>query len=226
VVYQDAAPTFAVDAATDQGGETSAVLALDLSAREPTAWWTAEPPGAQLDQVLASPRGGLVAVHVDAGNRSTIRLLDAKTLREKVRPDLPLGTTELGDFTPDGRTLTFSLSTPDRPGEPFALDGRSGKKRPLRADPRPGLGALAPVEVSIATIPAFDGKPIPVHVYLPKGRRNVEFPVIVEFHGGPAASSSIGWKPRTRDRTIRAFRGPNPTPSCGRCARGAGRWST
>jgi dipeptidyl aminopeptidase/acylaminoacyl peptidase len=183
---------------TDQGGETSALLALDPASGKVKARWTPDPSTALPDALLPSPRGDVLAVHVDAGNRHLIRLLEAGTLRERANPDIPQGNSALGEFTPDGRTMTFSLSTPDSPGEPFALDVQGGKVTRLRADVRPGLSALTRVEVSVTSASAFDGKPIPVHTYLPAGRGAQKLPVMVEFHGGPAASSSIGWKPRAQ----------------------------
>jgi dipeptidyl aminopeptidase/acylaminoacyl peptidase len=184
--------------ATDQGGEQSAVLALDAASGKAKARWIPDPATAVPDALVASPAGDVVAVHVDAGNRNLIRVLDAGTLGEKVRPDIPLGTSEIGEITPDGRSLAFTLSTPDRPGDAYELDLRSGKVRALRADPRPGLSALTRVATTVTTIPAFDQKPIPVHTYLPKGWDGQRLPVIVEFHGGPSASSSVGWKPRAQ----------------------------
>ena len=184
--------------ATDQGGEQSAVLAVDAASGKVKARWIPDPATAVPDAVVASPAGDVVAVHVDAGNRNLVRILDARTLGEKLRPDVPLGTSELGEITPDGRTLALTLSTPDRPGDQYALDLGSGKVRALRDDPRKGPGALTPVATTVTTIAAFDGKPIPVHTYLPKDRGGKQLPVLVEFHGGPSSSSSVGWKPRAQ----------------------------
>src|SRR6185369_2511919 len=178
--------------ATDQGGETNALLAVDLTSRAVKARWSPDPATAQVDQVVVSPRGDLGAVRVNAGNREEFRLLDAATLAERARIDVPRGSGDLGEFTLDGSALALTLSTPDRAGEPFGVDVATGKARPLRADPRPRGEALAQVDTAVASIRAFDGKPIPVHTYVPKGQAGKKLPVIVEFHGGPAASSTIG----------------------------------
>jgi dipeptidyl aminopeptidase/acylaminoacyl peptidase len=183
--------------ATDGGGEVSALLALDAG-REVRARWQADPPTAMIDQVLASPRGDLLAVRLDAGNRTDLRLLDARTLREKVRPRVPLGTAQLGEFTPDGARLTAALSLPGRPADPYAIDLRSGALAPLREDARPGLAGLARLETSLATVEAFDGKPIPMNVYLPADRAGRRLPVVVSFHGGPSGSSRFAWNPMAR----------------------------
>jgi dipeptidyl aminopeptidase/acylaminoacyl peptidase len=183
--------------ATDGGGEVSALLALDRSGKT-LARWQPDPSTAMIDQLVVSPRGDLVAVRIDAGNRTDLRLLDAKTLRERTRPNVPLGTALIGEFTPDGERLTASLSLPDRPGDPFAVDLATGRLTPLREDARPGLAGLARVETSLATLPAFDGKVIPTNVYLPADRGGRRLPVVVHFHGGPSGSSRFGWNPWAR----------------------------
>ncbi|HEY6005231.1 MAG TPA: prolyl oligopeptidase family serine peptidase [Anaeromyxobacter sp.] len=177
--------------ATDRGGESSAVLALDARTGKVRASWTPTPATASLDAMIASPRGGTIAVRVNAGNHTELHLLAAATLKEKARPKLPLGSLELGEFTPDGAMVTVSLSTPDRPGEPFAVDAGTGAARMLREDVR--TGAVTAADVLLTEAPAFDGHPIPVHGYLPKDRGGRKLPVIAWFHGGPSASSEIGW---------------------------------
>jgi dipeptidyl aminopeptidase/acylaminoacyl peptidase len=177
--------------ATDQGGEASALLALDAATAKPRARWTPNPATATVDQLVVSPRGDVLAVRVNAGNRTEIRLLDARGLAEKVRAKLPAGASEIGEFTPDGARLAASVSAPDSPGEPWALDVRTGAATRLRDEPRPG--AVTPVDVVLDATPAFDGKAIPVHAYLPKDRGDRRLPVVAWFHGGPSASSEIRW---------------------------------
>lgn len=177
--------------ATDRGGEASALLALDVRTGEIRASWTPDPPTASLDQVVVAPSGGVIAVRMNAGNRTELRLLSEATLKELVRPGLPLGSLEVGEFTPDGRTLAVSLSTPELPGEPYAIDVATGAVRLLREDVRPG--AVTPADTLLTETPAFDGQPIPIHAYLPRDRGRRKLPVIAWFHGGPAASSEVRW---------------------------------
>jgi dipeptidyl aminopeptidase/acylaminoacyl peptidase len=184
--------------ATDQGGEEFAVLAVDLKSLQVKARWTPDPATALVDQMVVAPAGDVIAVRVNAGNREELRLLETATLRQRAKVDVPLGSGDVGEFTPDGRSLAVAMSTPDSPGEPYVVDAATGKARRVRADERKGGSALAQVETSITSIPAFDGKPIPVHTYLPKGRAGQKLPVIVEFHGGPSASSVVGWKTRAQ----------------------------
>ena len=87
------------------------------------------------------------------------------------------------------------VTSPNKPTDRFAIDVRTGAVEPLRADARPGLDALDPIEASIETVKAFDGLSLPVITYLPKEAKAAgkRLPVIVEFHGGPSGSSAIGW---------------------------------
>jgi dipeptidyl aminopeptidase/acylaminoacyl peptidase len=179
--------------ATDQGGESSALVALDPATGKVKARWSPDPATAALDQIVVSPTGRELAVRLDAGNRSEVRLLDAGMMVERARPPVPLGAVDLGEFTRDGRRLPMVLSTPDRPGEPFALDVETGELAALRDDARPGLAGLTKVKTSFVAVLAFDEKPIPVHAYLPEGAEGKRLPVIVHFHGGPAASSTVRW---------------------------------
>lgn len=181
----------AILVATDRGGERSAILALDARTGKVRASWTPTPATASLDQLIVAPRGGGVAVRVNAGNHTELHLLSVATLKELVRPKLPLGSLEVGEFTPDGAAIVVSLSTPDRPGEPYAVDARTGAVRLLREDVRPG--AVTAADVFLTETPAFDGRPIPIHGYLPRDRGDHKLPVIAWFHGGPSASSEIGW---------------------------------
>jgi dipeptidyl aminopeptidase/acylaminoacyl peptidase len=176
---------------TDLGGERTALLGLDARSGKVRARWTPDPATAMVDALVVSPKGDLVAARVNAGNRNELRLLDARTLAARPRTKLPLGSLDVGEFTSDGKLLAVSLSTPDQPGEPYAVDARTGAARMLRDDTR--RGTTTPVDVVLTEVPAFDGKPIPIHAYLPKDRGNGILPVIAWFHGGPSGSSEIRW---------------------------------
>jgi dipeptidyl aminopeptidase/acylaminoacyl peptidase len=81
---------------------------------------------------------------------------------------------------------------------PFAVDAETGTVAPLRADPRPGLAKLAPIESSIEHVAAFDGLSIPINQYLPKREAGKKLPTIVIFHGGPSSSYAVRWNPYAR----------------------------
>lgn len=187
-----------VYATTDEGAEGSVLVALDATTgREVARYANASPPGAVLD-VRVSPDGRRVALGVDAGNHGEVRILDARRLEVERSVKLPLGLVKLGAFRPDGKAFSVMISLPEKPADVYAVDAASGVVRGLRADARPGVDALAPIETSIVEVKAFDGLAIPVNLYLPKERGGRRLPTIAVFHGGPAASAAVRWNPFAR----------------------------
>jgi dipeptidyl aminopeptidase/acylaminoacyl peptidase len=182
---------------TDEGGETAVLLALDPDGRERARYVETRPKTAQMTGITVSPRGKLVAVLVDAGNRHEVRLLDARTLKPRKTPRLPLGSGGLGWFSTDGKRFTLTWSTPDAPVDVYAVDAASGRPKPLRSDARPTLAGLGKLEVSITEVESFDKTVVPVNQYLPAGRSG-KVPVIVIVHGGPASASTVDFNPWAR----------------------------
>ncbi len=201
--------------ATDGGGESYSLLALDRRSSAKLAEYRQESPAfAAIGSIVPSPRGDRVAILIDAGNHALVRLLDANTLALTAEVATPLGTPSLGTttevrvpihdgqtFTADGQHFVISLSLPQTPEDLYLVDSSSGAIEPLRHDLRDGLGQLPAMTSAIENVAAFDGLTIPVNVYLPSPARNAgagRLPTIVSFHGGPDASSSLDWSPWTR----------------------------
>jgi len=182
---------------TDEGSESSVLLALDgKTGKELARYVSRAPRGAPLIAKV-SPAGDRVAVQVAAGDHGEIRVLDGKTLA-LVRPiKVPLGDVQLGAFRADGKQFSILISQPDRPADVYAVELATGAVRPLREDKRPGLDALPKLTAKIESIPAFDGLSIPINVYLPVAKPGKR-PTIVIFHGGPASSYAIRWNAYAR----------------------------
>ncbi len=205
--------------ATDSGGEDNVILALDATTYAETARYVQDrPKTARVSELMVSPKGDRLAITVDAGNRSEIRILDAKTLRHERDLKIPLGAAYLGDFTEDGKRFALGQSLPDAPPDIYVADAQTGAIEPLRDDKRNGLASLPGIDVNVTTVQAHDGLAIPVHTYLPKPRdASKSLPTIVNFHGGPASSSRIGWSWTARIFTSQgyAFVEPNIRGSTG-----------
>jgi len=208
--------------ATEEGGAVSVLLSRQLATGAIDGRYVQDrPPGAFVAGVEVSPAGDRVAAIVNAGNRSEVRFLDAGTLELASEVKLPLGLVEPGGFSRDGKALALVVATPEQPWDVFLADAASGRLRPLRQEPRPGFEALAPIDVSIETVTAFDGLSVPLNVYVPGspggGGPVAKLPVIVFFHGGPAWSYQAGWDPLARFFLGRgyAFVAPNVRGSIG-----------
>jgi dipeptidyl aminopeptidase/acylaminoacyl peptidase len=183
--------------ATDGGGEQAWLLALDAESGEEKARYVETAPAtALIHSIEVSKVGGLVGLSLRAGNRSEVRLLDARTLKPRARIAMPLGQGSLGKFSEDGRRLTAQWSTPTTPTDVWVVDTKTGKVSPLRREPRPSLKEVPAIDVSISSVRAHDGLELPVNVYLPK-QRTGKLPVIVSYHGGPSGASEIRWSPMT-----------------------------
>jgi len=178
---------------TDEGAESSVLLALDAKTGRETARYTSASPPTGALSALPSPRGDRVAIRIDAGHHGEVRLLDAHTLALERAVEVPLGDIQLGAFSDDGKLFSLLISLPDHPADIYAVDVASGKVRPLRDDKRPGLDGLPPLAASIENVKAFDGLTIPVNCYLPKHDPGRKLATIVIFHGGPSTSYAVRW---------------------------------
>jgi dipeptidyl aminopeptidase/acylaminoacyl peptidase len=182
--------------ATDDGGESSFVLALESNGVVSGRYQEESPATASIDGLVVSPKDDRIAIVVDAGSSSVVRMLDAHSLKLVGGVKTPLGTAATGEFSDDGKAFTIRVASPDKPTDVFVVDAATGGIKPLRADARPGLASLPKLDVSIEKATAHDGLAIPMNVYLPKTRAG-KLPTIVVVHGGPAASAKIGWSPPT-----------------------------
>jgi len=185
-------------AAGDDGADGEYVYALDLATGAVTGQYRQDsPPTAFVSTIQASPRGDQIAITVNAGNHSEVRILDAGTLALRRRVNAPLGWLETTRYSDDGARFGVTVSAPQAPADVFSVDAASGMLSPLRQEPRAGLEAMPPLNTSIESVKAFDGLTIPVNTYLPPigGKR---LPVIVAFHGGPAWSYQVRWNVTAR----------------------------
>ena len=182
--------------ATDDGQETANVVMIEHATGVVSARYKEEiVPTGQLDYLTVSPKDDRVALSVNAGNHTEVRVLDAKTLKLQRTVKTPVGVVANGRFTEDGAAFTMRMGTPDKPNDIYEVDAASGNFKPLRADVRPGLKDAVALDVTLDKTPAFDGLSIPINVYLPKQRNGKQLPVVVGVHGGPSASSMAGYNP-------------------------------
>ncbi len=187
--------------ATDEGGQSSSVLMLEPTANSGvlSARYKEETPAsASIQSIVVSPKDDRIAISVDAGNHSEVRILDAKTLKLVTTVKTPLGVAFAQAFSADGKVLTLRAGAADKPNDIYEVDAATGTVKALRADVRPGLKDISPMDTSIERVVAFDGLTLPVNLYLPKARAGAKLPVIVSVHGGPSASSTVGWNPLNR----------------------------
>jgi dipeptidyl aminopeptidase/acylaminoacyl peptidase len=186
----------------DDGGTQNLVLAFDAAGGKEVARYQEKRPATGMVMgVCPSAKGDRVAVGIAAGDHYEMRLLQPNTLKAATSVKLPLGSGGPGAcpqaFSPDGKRLLVSWSTPQAPYDLFAVDTGTGKATPLRKQTRSGLAGLPSIQTSVVEIKAFDKGRIPMIVYRPQGVRG-KLPVIVSYHGGPAGVSTARWSAQIR----------------------------
>lgn len=189
--------------ARDRGPDAYTLFLLDLATGATLAEHT--PPGtASISAVVPSPTGDRVAVRVDSGSHSSVRMLDATTLAPRFDVASPLGTVTLGTTTEivlpmaagtwqdDGSHFVLTVSAPSVPDDVFLGDAATGALSPLVGGA--SSGPVVAFEGAVDEVIAFDGHAIPVHLYLPADREpGRRLPTIVFFHGGPDQHSYLSW---------------------------------
>jgi dipeptidyl aminopeptidase/acylaminoacyl peptidase len=174
--------------ATDDGGDGSYIVSVEGSGILAGRYKEESPPTAEIKDIQVSPKGDRIAVTVDSGSATTVKIFDG-ALKPITTVKSPLGTAQPGDFTEDGKSFTMRLSAPGKPSDIYEVNAETGAMKPLRSDVRAGFAKLPSIDVFQALVPTFDSLKVPINFYLPKNR--TKLPVIVVVHGGPASSSRV-----------------------------------
>jgi dipeptidyl aminopeptidase/acylaminoacyl peptidase len=174
--------------ATDDGGERTHLVTLDArSGRELRRFTDPAEPGGFVHGLVAA--GGTLAFVLDRGTHHEIRILDARTLRPRPPPSLPIGSEVVGglhpnvtpslSLSPDGRRLALEWSTPSSPPRIQLVDTRTGAVTPLGDAAGASGGGLA---AEVIRIRSFDGLELPTLIY--GADPSVQRPVVMHIHGG------------------------------------------
>ncbi len=173
---------------TDRGRDHLAVATL-APGDDPALLYA---PPFDVEALEASPDQSLLAVTVNEGGYSRLRLLDAATGAVLDEPAHPAGTITKISWRPDGGAVAFDLALPDQPSALWLAVRGAPVRRLFAAGPVPDetLG-YTPVE-----FPSFDGRLIPAFLARPAGAApRGGWPVVVWVHGGPEGQARPTWRP-------------------------------
>ena len=180
---------------SDRAGEFRALMALDLAsgtlqpAPAPLAW--------DVESVLPSADGSLLALQVNVDGRDELRLADGRTLAARAVPALPPGSLGRLRFHPQRSELAFSLASTQGPGQIHTLDMASGRTEPwTRPRLHPALDVAALADQQLVRWTSFDGRSISGLLNRPPARFTGRRPVLINIHGGPEAQAKIGFAGR------------------------------
>ncbi|HTD86897.1 MAG TPA: S9 family peptidase [Candidatus Binatia bacterium] len=150
-----------------------------------------------IDDMAISSNGELIAIVINEDGAGVLRVLDAKTGKERRSPNLPLGIVSGLHFHENNRDLAFNVSSARAPADVYSLDVKSGKVERWTESETGGLNADSFPEPEMFKVNSFDGTPISAFIYRPDtgkfpGRR----PVIISIHGGPESQARPGFQAR------------------------------
>jgi dipeptidyl aminopeptidase/acylaminoacyl peptidase len=141
-------------------------------------------------ECVGDPSGQTVLVAANEDGYSRLELRDPETFALRAEVPLPgRGVVEAARFSPDGRRLVYTFSSPVEPPNVWSHDVADGTAGRVTAIPAPpGLR-----EPELHRYESFDGLEVPVFLWRPAGAG--PFPVVVMVHGGPEAQFRPGWLP-------------------------------
>jgi dipeptidyl aminopeptidase/acylaminoacyl peptidase len=102
------------------------------------------------------------------------------------------------EFSPDGKTLGFSLSRPDAPPDAYAIHLETGEIARWTFSEVGGLNPESFVRPQRVAFKSFDGREIPAYVFKPRDAADNPAPVLIEIHGGPESQFRPVFNPLTQ----------------------------
>lgn len=178
----------AVIATSDRGADFLRLIRIDLATLTerdlgPRIPWDVE-------DFEVSPDGRWLAMVSNENGASRVRLLDARSGRERPGPALPLGVVSGLEWRSDSREIGFSFTSARSPSDVYSFDIKSRRLERWTESETGGLDPATFAEPEAVKVTSFDGLEIGAFVYRPDARRFPGArPVLIQIHGGPESQS-------------------------------------
>ncbi|MFO0726067.1 MAG: alpha/beta fold hydrolase [Myxococcota bacterium] len=176
---------------SDAGGERRGLWIRDLRTHQdkllsPDLRW-------DVDRLERTADRKLVAVLVNEAGYGKLRIYDLEA--NQWRPDPPLKKGVIGavSFSPDGRSLAYTLESGQGPGDAWVLELTHGKSTRWTECEVGGLDPSTFHEPELIEVKSFDGKMIPA--FLTRPSTPGPHPVVISIHGGPEAQARPYFSP-------------------------------
>lgn len=181
----------AVVSASDVGGEFRDLVKIELDGRKvsplvPSFGWDVQA------YEVSSDRKRL-AVTINEGGRSRLKVYDLPGMRERKISGVPDGVIRLLAWRPGGGELAFSVSSARSPSDVYVLDAKTGAAERWTESEVGGLDPATFSEPEVIRWKSFDEREIPGLYYRPPAKFAGKRPVVVLIHGGPEAQSQFGF---------------------------------
>ncbi len=148
-------------------------------------------PEAELDFVRLTKDGRTFLLGYNRDGFTDVWFVDTKT-RKATHANLRDGVLDGFEWIRDGALLAFEFADPTHSSDIWIYSHADKSVTRITASPRRVPEEVCrPVE--LIKYESFDGREIPVLLYVPTGEKGKRSPVIINVHGGPEGQSQPGW---------------------------------
>lgn len=129
-----------------------------------------------------------LAFTVNEDGYSVLKIKDLVTGKFLKLPEIPAGVISQYSamkWSPQGHKLVFSLTSGKRPQDIWVLDVDSNSVKQVTFSYTQGIEEEELIEPRLIRFKSFDGLEVPAWLFIPRGKRAENLPVLVSIHGGP-----------------------------------------
>lgn len=177
---------------TDRDRDMTHVAYYDMATKELTSVYQSE---YECTYAALSYDDKYLAVTENRDGYAKILILSTADYSVVAEPDLPKagmrgsgGDREYVAWAPGSYRLAFALTSGRMPSRLWMYDVEADKLEKLTDGGRLSQEEL--VEVELCSYKSFDGLEVPYWLYVPKGKKAENLPVLIEIHGGPEGQTT------------------------------------
>lgn len=182
-------------ATTDKDSEFQRLAYIDLQTKQTT--YLTNHIKWDVDDFALSEDGDSIAFVTNEDGIGRLHLLDTKTGKEKLVPNLPVGVIGGLQWRKNSHDLGFTINSARTPADVYSLDTRSGRIDRWTESETGGLNTSQFSQAELVRWKSFDDRMISGFLYMPPERFSGPRPVIINIHGGPEGQAQPSFLGRT-----------------------------
>jgi len=137
-----------------------------------------------VEDIKLSPNDQKLAVLVNEGGHSSVKIIDTESKQESLIERLPTGMPQSIRWSPDSGQIVFSFETSREAAAIWTYDTKRKTLNKI-SEAQHKIKSEQLFTPELIQYASFDGLSIPALLYLPKQSSRKKVPIIVFIHGGP-----------------------------------------